>query len=84
MWNSVEAGLSPRSSEQARIEPLFRVRATGFNYFVRIRTPAPQVRLSDNYLDLRDGDIAEITVLGLTEDVGDDQLRAVSGLAQSL
>jgi hypothetical protein len=59
-----------------------RVRATGFNYFVRIRTPAPQVRFSDNYLDLRDGDIAEITVLGLPEDVRDDQLRAVSGLVQ--
>jgi hypothetical protein len=40
------------------------------------------VRFSDNYLDLRDGDIAEITVLGLTEDVRDDQLRAVSGLVQ--
>jgi hypothetical protein len=40
------------------------------------------VRFSDNYLDLRDGDIAEITVLGLPEDVRDDQLRAVSGLVQ--
>jgi hypothetical protein len=61
-----------------------RVRATGFKYFVRIRTPAPKVRFSDNYLDLRDGDIAEIAVRGLTEDVGDEQLRPVSGLAQSL
>jgi hypothetical protein len=56
-----------------------RVRAAGFNYFVRIPTPAAEVRFSDNYLDLRDGDLAEIAVRGLTEDIGDDQLRAISG-----
>ena len=59
-----------------------RVRASGFNYFVRIPTPAPQVRFSDNYLDLRDGEVAEIAVRGLTEDIGDDQLRAKSGLTR--
>ena len=59
-----------------------RVRASGFNYFVRIPTPAPQVRFSDNYLDLRDGEVAEIAVRGLTEDIGDDQLRAISGLTR--
>ena len=59
-----------------------RVRASGFNYFVRIPTPAPQVRFSDNYLDLRDGEVAEIAVRGLTEDTGDDQLRAISGLTR--
>ena len=59
-----------------------RVRASGFNYFVRIPTPAPQVRFSDNYLDLRDGEVAEIVVRGLTEDTGDDQLRAISGLTR--
>ena len=58
-----------------------RIRATGFNYFVRIPTPSPQVRISDNYLDLRDGDVAEIAVRGLTEEIGDDQLRAVSDLS---
>ena len=77
MWNSVSARLSPRSFRASADRAVVRVRATGFNYFVRIRTPAPQVRFSDNYLDLRDGDIAEITVLGLTEEVGDNQLRAV-------
>ncbi|HET9561981.1 MAG TPA: beta-mannosidase [Propionibacteriaceae bacterium] len=56
-----------------------RVRATGFNYFIRIPTPAPEVRFSDNYLDLRDGELAEIAVRGLTEHIGDDQLRAISG-----
>ena len=59
-----------------------RVRASGFNYFVRIPTPAPQVRFSDNYLDLRDGEVAEIVVRGLMEDTGDDQLRAISGLTR--
>ena len=74
----VESEVVRSSANRAAV----RVRARGFNYFVRIRTPAPQVRFSDNYLDLRDGDIAEITVLGLPEDVRDDQLRAVSGLVQ--
>ena len=46
----------------------------------RIPSPSPQVRLSDNYLDLRHGDVAEIAVRGLVEDVADNQLRAVSGL----
>jgi hypothetical protein len=36
------------------------------------------VRFSDTYLDLRDGELAEITVRGLTGDVGDDKLRAIS------
>jgi hypothetical protein len=40
------------------------------------------VRFSDNYLDLRDGELAEITVRRLTGDVGDDQLRAISGLTR--
>jgi hypothetical protein len=57
-----------------------RLRASGFNYFVRIPTPSPQVRFSDNYLDLRDADTAEIAVRGLTEHIGDDRLRAISGL----
>jgi beta-mannosidase len=61
-------------------QAVVRVRSTGFNYFVRIPTPAPQVRFSDNYLDLRDGELAEIAVRGLTDDIGDDQLRARSGL----
>ena len=58
-----------------------RVLATGFNYFVRIPTPSLDVRFSDNYFDLRDGDLAEIAVRGLAKEVRDDQLRAVSGLS---
>jgi hypothetical protein len=40
------------------------------------------VRFSDNYLDLRHGDVAEIAVRGLAEHIGDDQLRATSGLTR--
>ncbi|HET9780026.1 MAG TPA: glycoside hydrolase family 2 protein [Propionibacteriaceae bacterium] len=58
------------------------VRSAGFNYFVRIPTPSPHVRFSDNYLDLRDGELAEIAVRGLKDDIGDDQLRALSGLTR--
>ena len=70
-------------SEIVRTGPdsaVVRISATGFNYFVRIPTPAPHVRFSDNYLDLRDGDLAEIAVRGITEDVDEDLLQAVSGL----
>ena len=74
----VESEILRTSADRAVV----RVRATGFNYFVRIPTPAPEVRFSDNYLDLRDGDLAEIAVRGLTEHIGDDQLQAISGLAR--
>ena len=79
----VDFGPGRVASEVVRMSAdraVVRVRATGFNYFVRIPTPSPQVRFSDNYLDLRDGDVAEIAVRGLTDDIGDDQLRAISGL----
>jgi hypothetical protein len=49
------------------------------------RTPCAgwrTVRFSDNYLDLRDGELAEIAVRGLTDDIGEDQLRAISGLTR--
>jgi hypothetical protein len=59
-----------------------RIRAAGFNYFVRIPTPSPEVRFSDNYLDLRDDDTAEISVRGLSGRIGDNQLRAISGLTR--
>jgi beta-mannosidase len=71
----VESEVVRTAADQA----VMRVRAKGFNYFVRLPTPSPQVRFSDNYLDLRDGDVAEIAVRGLAGDLGEDQLRAVSG-----
>jgi beta-mannosidase len=72
----IESEVVRTSADQAVV----RLLATGFNYFLRIPT-SPQVRFSDNYLDLRDGDVAEITVRGLAENIGDHQLRAVPGLS---
>ena len=39
--------------------------AHGYHYLTRILTPAPGVRFSANYLDLRDGETRQITVTGL-------------------
>jgi beta-mannosidase len=74
----IESEVLRTSADQAVV----RIWATGFNYFVRIATPSPQVRFADNYLDLRDGELAEIAVRGLTDDIADDQLRALSGLTR--
>jgi beta-mannosidase len=41
------------------------ITAATFCYFVHLLTPAPGVRFSDNYLDLRPGDVARIGVTGL-------------------
>ena len=76
----VESEVVRTSADRAVV----RVRAAGFNYFVRIPTPSPQVRFSDNYLDLRDGELAEIVVRGLTDEIVDDQLPAISGLRRGL
>jgi beta-mannosidase len=79
----VEFGPGQVESEVIRTEAdraVVRLRATGFNYFVRIPTPSPQVRFSDNYLDVRGGELVEIAVRGLTDEISDDQLRARSGL----
>ena len=74
----VETEILRTSADRAVV----RVQAIGFNYLVRIPTPAAEVRFSDNYLDLRDGDLAEIAVRGLAEHIGDDQLRPISGLTR--
>ncbi len=42
------------------------VTADRYAYFVHIPTPAPGVRLSDNYLDLRPGEPRQIEARGLT------------------
>jgi beta-mannosidase len=76
----VESEVVRTSADRAVV----RVRAAGFNYFVRIPTPSPQVRFSDNYLDLRDGELAEIAVRGLRDEIVDDQLPAISGLRRGL
>jgi beta-mannosidase len=41
--------------------------AHGYHYLTRILTPAPGVRFSANYLDLRDGETRQIIVTGLPE-----------------
>jgi hypothetical protein len=56
------------ASEVIRTGPdraVVRVRATGFNYFIRIPTPAPDVRFADNYLDLRDRGLVRSPFEGL-------------------
>ena len=45
-----------------------RLRAGGYAYFSRVVADCPGVRFSQNYLDLRDGQTAEISVSGLPTD----------------
>lgn len=44
------------------------IRSSGYGYLVHIDSPAPGVRFSDNYFDLRDGETRTITVRGLSAD----------------
>jgi beta-mannosidase len=44
------------------------ITATGFAYFVHLLTPLPGIRFDTNYLDLRDGEAAEIAITGLPDD----------------
>jgi hypothetical protein len=64
-----------RGADQALIRPPDSTISSEFRH-LRCRCD-----FRTNYLDLRDGHVAEIAVRGLTEDVGDDQLWAGSGLA---
>lgn len=48
-----------------------------YAYFVHIPTPAPGVRFSDNYLDLRPGEPREIEVRGLTGSVDVSTLKVL-------
>jgi beta-mannosidase len=48
----------------------------GYNYLVHLDSPAPGVRFSNNYFDLRDGESATITVSGLPVGFDPDQLSA--------
>jgi beta-mannosidase len=53
------------------------ITADRFAYFVHIPTPAPGVRLSDNYLDLRPGESRQIEVRGLTSVATASSLRVL-------
>ena len=48
-----------------------------YAYFVHVPTPAPGIRFSDNYLDLRPGEPREIEVWGLTSDVSAASLQVL-------
>ncbi|PJJ72984.1 beta-mannosidase [Diaminobutyricimonas aerilata] len=43
------------------------ITAHGYAYLVRVLSPAPGVRLSDNYFDLRDGEARVVQVSGLPD-----------------
>ncbi|HEY2697604.1 MAG TPA: glycoside hydrolase family 2 protein, partial [Pseudonocardiaceae bacterium] len=56
--------------------------AHGYHYLTRILTPAPGVRFSANYLDLRDGETRQITVTGLPEDFDPANLLVTSYVSE--
>ena len=60
------------------------VTADRYAYFVHVPTPAPGVRFSDNYLDLRPGESRQIEVTGLTTDVPASSLKVLpyAGLSE--
>ncbi len=47
---------------------LVRLRSTGYSYFCRLVADRPGVKFSQNYVDLRDGDVVDIRVTGLPSD----------------
>ncbi|HEY3712112.1 MAG TPA: hypothetical protein VGL64_22235 [Amycolatopsis sp.] len=57
----VDAQVTATGDGTASVE----LRSTGYSYLARIATPAPGVSFSANYLDLRDGDTAQVEVTGL-------------------
>ena len=50
------------------------ITAAHFAYFVHVLTPAPGVRFSDNYVDLRAGETVSIEVAGLPDGFDPNQL----------
>ncbi|REF00780.1 beta-mannosidase [Thermomonospora umbrina] len=50
----------------------------GYSYLARVLTPAPGITFDRNYLDLRDGDRAEITVRGLPDGFDPATLRVAA------
>lgn len=69
--------ITDRGEGRAAVE----VTAASYAYFVHIPSPAPGVRFSDNYLDLRAGDAVRIEVSGLPEgfDVQTLEVRPYAG-----
>ena len=63
VWGDTELNASVRdlSGGRAAVE----LESRGFSYFVRVASPTPGVRFSDNYLELRHGERASVQVTGL-------------------
>lgn len=72
--------LETQVADQGDGHATLRVTAHGHGYFVHVPSPAPDVRFSDNYLDLRDGESVTIRIDGLPSGFDPRGLRAV-GLA---
>jgi beta-mannosidase len=53
------------------------ITADRYAYFVHVLTPAPGVRFSDNYLDLRPGEPRQIEARGLTTEVDASSLKVL-------
>jgi beta-mannosidase len=54
------------------------ITARGYAYFAHVLSPAPGVRFSDNYLDLRDGQSVRIRVDGLPDGFDPADLRVAT------
>jgi beta-mannosidase len=66
----------PAELETVVKDGTLEITAGGYGYFVHVPSPAPGVRFSDNYFDLRAGDRVTITVTGLPKDLDPATLTA--------
>ena len=66
--NVIETGVSTATID---------ITADRYAYFVHVLTPAPGIRFSDNYLDLRPGEPRQIEVRGLTAEVDASRLTVL-------
>jgi beta-mannosidase len=70
--HSLATSVTASEAGAAEIE----IQSRGYNYFVHVPSPAPGIRFSDNYFDLRDGEKKTITVTGLADVLDPAQLVA--------
>jgi beta-mannosidase len=74
----LEAHVLDSTERGATIE----LRSHGYQYLVRVASPAPGVSFNTNYLDLRDGDSVQIEVTGLPSGFDPRQLVATGYAGQ--
>ena len=72
--SSVTTRVLSSSNSHAELE----LTATGYAYQVRVPAPGPNVTFSTNYLDLRDGDQARLTVTDLPANIDPTSLQATT------